>query len=330
MNQQNSVLVVGGAGYIGSVNVAALIEKGKNVVVLDNFEKGHRDAVHPDATIEAADLRNAEKVMEVFKRHSIDSVMHFGAYSLVNESIHDPDGYFTNNFGGGHILLNAMRIHKIPRIVFSSTAAVYGNSDTIPIDEDSRKEPINAYGRSKLAFEYLLQSYEEAYGIHFAILRYFNAAGATGTLGEDHLPETHLIPIVLQVALGQREYISIYGTDYDTPDGSCIRDFIHVSDLADAHLLALEYIKNESIVCNLGNGHGNTVREVIETARKVTGHAIPCKEEPRRPGDPARLTASAKRAQSKLGWIPKHPKVKDIIESAWKWHQAHPNGYANL
>jgi UDP-glucose 4-epimerase len=220
-----------------------------------------------------------------------------------------------------------MRDHNIPRIVFSSTAAVYGNPESIPITEESRKDPINPYGRSKLAFEYLLKSYEEAYGIRFAVLRYFNAAGAYKEYGEDHSPETHLIPLTLQVALGKREHISIFGTDYDTPDGTCLRDYIHVKDLADAHLLALEAIENQSVICNLGNGQGFSVRDVIETCRSVSGHSILAREEARREGDPARLTASAQSAKTKLGWNPQITDLQSIVETAWEWHSNHPNGY---
>ena len=330
MNQKETVLLIGGAGYIGSVNTAALIERGAHVIVADNFEKGHRAAVHPSAVIEECDIRDAEAIENVFQRHTIDAVMHFGAYSLVGESMQDPDKYFENNLEGGRNLLNAMRKWDVNRIVFSSTAAVYGNPEEVPIQEDTRTEPVNPYGRSKLAFEYLLKSFEEAYGIHYAALRYFNAAGATEMNGEDHHPETHLIPIILQAALGKRDSIAIFGTDYDTPDGSCVRDYIHVSDLAEAHLLALDYIRNESLTCNLGNGQGYSVREVIETARQVTGHPIPTEECPRRSGDPARLTASAERARSRLGWIPKEPELRSIIQSAWQWARANPNGYPKL
>ncbi len=324
---QETVLVVGGAGYIGSVNTAALIDRGTNVVVLDNFEKGHRAAIHSVSTVEECDVRNREALEGVFQCYSIDAVMHFCAYSLVSESMTEPDKYFANNLEGGKNLLDAMRRHGVNRIVFSSTAAVYGNPERVPIQEDDRTEPINPYGRSKLAFEYLLKSYEEAYGIRYAVLRYFNAAGATDTLGEDHSPETHLIPLVLQVALGKREFISIFGTDYDTRDGTCIRDYIHVSDLAEAHLLALDTIKTKSLTCNLGNGRGYSVREVVETARDVTNHPIPAREEARRTGDPARLTASADRARQLLGWEPKRPELRTIVESAWKWHRANPDGY---
>jgi UDP-glucose 4-epimerase len=327
MSSSDTILVIGGAGYIGSVTASILVDAGYSIIVFDNFEKGHRQAVHPSATLIDADLRDKEAVDSVFQNHSIQAVMHFGAYSLVGESMKEPEKYFTNNVLGGKNILDSMRDHNVDRIVFSSTAATYGNPETVPIKEDSRTEPINPYGRSKLAFEYMLKSYEEAYGIKFAVLRYFNAAGALETYGEDHTPETHLIPLTLQVPLGQREHISIFGTDYDTPDGTCIRDYIHVVDLADAHRLALEYIHKESVTCNLGNGLGFSVREVIDTCREISGDAIPAVESERREGDPDRLTASAERAQTILGWKPKYPELKPIVESAWKWHQKHPNGY---
>ncbi len=326
MNSGQTIFLTGGAGYIGSVTTDLLVEKGYNVIVFDNLEKGHREAVSPSVCFIEGDLRDDELVKSVFCKHKIDAVMHFGAYSLVAESMSNPDKYFSNNVQGGHVLLNAMRDHGVKRIVFSSTAAVYGNPEKTPIEEDICKEPINPYGRSKLAFEYMLKSFEEAYGIQHASLRYFNAAGATRYKGEDHHPETHLIPLILHVALGKRDKIMIFGTDYKTSDGTCVRDYIHVSDLANAHVLALEQIKKESIVCNLGNGLGFTVRQVVETSRAVTGHPIPASEKPRRPGDPAVLTASSERARRILGWEPKYD-LKQIIEDAWKWHSEHPNGY---
>ncbi|MDP8245374.1 MAG: UDP-glucose 4-epimerase GalE [Candidatus Hinthialibacter antarcticus] len=327
MSNTETILVVGGAGYIGSVASALLAEHGHRVIVFDNLEKGHRQAVHESAGLVVADLRDKDAVKAVFDDNAIDAVMHFGAYSLVGESMTQPDKYFHNNTEGGRVLIDQMRDHDVKRIVFSSTAAVYGNPEDEPIQEDSRTIPINPYGRSKLAFEYILKSYEEAYGIHYAVLRYFNAAGATQTIGEDHDPETHIIPLTLQVALGQREHISIFGADYDTPDGTCVRDYIHVSDLAEAHRLALEFIRNESITCNLGNGQGFSVREVIEACRVVSEHPIPAIEAPRRPGDPDRLTASAQRAKERLGWTPQITDLRDIVASAWNWHKKNPNGY---
>jgi UDP-glucose 4-epimerase len=327
MGTAEVVLVIGGAGYIGSVTAEYLLENGYQVVIFDNFEKGHRQAVLEPAALVMGDVRNPADVAKAFQEHEIQAVMHFGAYSLVAESVQQPGKYFENNVEGGHNLLKAMHEHGVNRIVFSSTAAVYGNPEEVPILEESRKNPINAYGRSKLAFEYLLHSYQEAYGINYAVLRYFNAAGATEKLGEDHTPETHLIPLTLQVALGQRDSISIYGTDYDTPDGTCVRDYIHVRDLAAAHQQALETIRDQSLTCNLGNGQGYSVREVIEACRAVTGHSIPAQEAPRRPGDPAVLTASSARAQQQLGWKPEVPDLHEIVSSAWRWHQRHPNGY---
>ena len=307
--------------------MAALIEQGKRVIVLDNLENGHREAVHTDAVIEECDIRDNESVKRVFSRHKFDCVLHFGAYAYVGESMSKADEYFVNNVIGGHHLLNAMRNHNVNRIVFSSTCATYGSVTKVPITEDFPTDPINPYGRTKLAFEFLLRSYEESYGIRHAILRYFNAAGAIKELGEDHPTETHLIPLIMQVALGQRENISIFGTDYDTPDGTCIRDYIHVSDLASAHLNALDYIKEKSITCNLGTGSGSSVLEVIEAAREITGHPIPVIEAPKRSGDPARLTASAQYAKQELGWTAQYTDIKDIIRTAWEWHQNHPNGY---
>lgn len=324
-----TIAVIGGAGYIGSVNVDALIEAGKQVVVIDNLEYGHRDAVHPEAGFEECDIRNASAVERVFDRHSIDAVMHFGAYAYVGESMTKADEYFQNNVWGGHHLLNSMRKRGIERIVFSSTCAVYGDVKTVPIDESLPLNPINPYGRTKLAFELLLKSYEDAYGIRHAILRYFNAAGATERLGEDHRPETHLIPLIMDAATGKRENITIFGTDYDTPDGTCVRDYIHVSDLAEAHVKALEATRDRSLICNLGSEHGHSVREVIESVKRVTGLDVNVVEEARRPGDPPRLTASAARAKSLLGWTPRYTAIDEIVETAWHWRQAHPEGYSN-
>jgi len=327
MNHPETILVTGGGGYIGSVNAAALLQQGRRVIVVDNFERGHREAVPPGAVIETCDLRDEAALNRVFEAHRVDAVMHFGAYAYVGESMTRAEEYFHNNFIGGYHLLNVMRRHGVQRIVFSSTCATYGEVDNVPIDETQPTNPINPYGRSKLAFELLIRSYEEAYGIRHAILRYFNAAGAALEQGEDHDPETHLIPLVLFTALGKREAVSIFGTDYDTPDGTCIRDYIHVSDLADAHLRALEYIKQESITCNLGTEQGYSVLEVIQAARAVTGHPIPVREAPRRPGDPPRLIASARKAQRLLDWKPRYVDIQEIIHTAWQWFLAHPDGY---
>jgi UDP-glucose 4-epimerase len=327
VSNPETVLVVGGAGYIGSANVEALIESHRRVVVVDNFEYGHREAVHPGAEIEECDIRNLDDIKRVFDKHAIDAVMHFGAYAYVGESMTKADEYFRNNFIGGYNLLNVMREHHVKRIVFSSTCATYGDVTQVPITETHPQNPINPYGASKLAFEQLLKSYEISYGIRHAILRYFNASGATLERGEDHTPETHLIPLILQVALGQRRHISIFGVDYDTPDGTCIRDYIHVSDLANAHVLALEYIQNESVICNLGSEHGYSVREVIDSAQRITGRPIPVVEADRRPGDPPRLVASSAKAKNLLHWAPQFTEIDRIVETAWNWHQAHPQGY---
>ncbi|MFB3789264.1 MAG: UDP-glucose 4-epimerase GalE [bacterium] len=328
MNNPETILVTGGGGYIGSVNVAALLDQGKRVIVVDNFERGHRRAVPPGAVIETCDLRDALAIDRVLGAYPVDAVMHFGAYAYVGESMTHAAEYFHNNFIGGYHLLNAMRRHGVHRIVFSSTCATYGEVSKVPIDETQPTNPINPYGRSKLAFELLLRSYEEAYGIRHAILRYFNAAGAAPDRGEDHDPETHLIPLVLFTALGKRPAISIFGTDYDTPDGTCIRDYIHVSDLADAHVRALEYINRESLTCNLGTEQGYSVLEVIRAARAVTGHPIPVQEAPRRPGDPPRLIASAQKAHRLLNWKPRYIDIQEIIQTAWQWLVDHPHGYA--
>jgi len=321
VNKQETILVIGGAGYIGSVNVEALVKKNYRVVVIDNLERGHKAAVHPNATTIECDIRNEIAVRRIFESQPIDAVMHFGAYAYVGESMTQADEYFRNNFIGGYNLLNAMRDYRVERIVFSSTCATYGEVSQVPITESHPQRPINPYGCSKLAFELLLRSYEISYGIRYAALRYFNAAGATEERGEDHDPETHLIPLILQVALGQRENVSIFGVDYDTPDGTCIRDYIHVSDLAEAHIAALDYIRQESLVCNLGSEHGYSVREVIDAARKITHHPIPVVESPRRPGDPPRLVASASRARELLQWIPQFTDIEKTIDTAWRWHQ---------
>lgn len=327
MSNPETVLVVGGAGYIGSVNVEALVKSNRRVVVVDNFEYGHREAVHPEAAIEECDIRNRDAIKQVFERHAIDAVMHFGAYAYVGESMTKADEYFFNNFIGGYNLLNVMRERGVKRIVFSSTCATYGDVTQVPITESNPQIPINPYGCSKLAFELLLKSYDISYGIRHAILRYFNASGATEERGEDHNPETHLIPLILQVALGQRKNISIFGVDYDTPDGTCIRDYIHVSDLADAHIRALEYTQNGSIFCNLGSEYGYSVREVIDSAERITGRPIPVVEADRRPGDPPRLVASSAKAKNLLNWKPQFTDIDRIMETAWRWHKAHPKGY---
>lgn len=325
-----AILVCGGAGYIGSHMVAELLEKGKEVVILDNFEKGHRDALLGGKLYEG-DLRDRTFLDKIFTENHIEAVIDFAAYSLVGESMTEPLKYFNNNVYGTINLLEAMRDHKVKYIVFSSTAATYGEPDNIPILETDKNLPTNAYGESKLLVEKILKWCDECYGIKFTALRYFNAAGAhiNGKIGEDHAPETHLIPLILQVALGKRDKIMMFGDDYNTKDGTCVRDYIHVSDLASAHSLALERLikGGESRIYNLGNGTGFTVKEVVDVARKVTEHPIPAEVAPRRAGDPAVLIASSDKAISELNWKPKFNSLETIIETAWNWHKNHPNGY---
>jgi UDP-glucose 4-epimerase len=324
------ILVCGGAGYIGSHAVYRLIEKGEKVIVVDNLQTGHREAVHPEAIFYEGDIRDRAFLREVFQKHDIDTVIHFAANSLVGESMQEPLKYYDNNVYGTQVLLEVMNEFGVKQIVFSSTAAVYGEPKQIPIVETDPTMPTNTYGETKLAMEKMMKWVDRAYGIRYISLRYFNVAGAYGTIiGEDHNPETHLIPLILKVPLGQREEIHIFGDDYDTPDGTCIRDYIHVLDLVDAHILAVEKLRSgaESTVYNLGNGNGFTVKEVIEAARKVTGHPIPARVMARRPGDPAKLVASSEKAKRELGWKPKYTSIIDIVASAWEWHQAKPNGY---
>lgn len=325
-----SILVCGGAGYIGSHMVAELLEDGQDVVILDNLEKGHKDALL-GGKLYIGDLRDKEILNKIFTENNIEAVIDFAAYSLVGESMTEPLKYFNNNVYGTISLLEAMKEHNVKYIVFSSTAATYGEPECVPILEDSKTIPTNAYGESKLLVEKILNWCDKAYGIKYTTLRYFNAAGAhiNGKIGEDHSPETHLIPLILNVALGKRDEILIFGDDYDTKDGSCIRDYIHVSDLASAHSLALKRLMNggESRIYNLGNGTGFSVKEMIDIARKVTGHEIPAKVAPRRAGDPAILIASSEKAMKELNWKPKFNSVETIIETAWNWHKNHPNGY---
>jgi UDP-glucose 4-epimerase len=322
------ILVVGGAGYVGSVTVDQLIDGGHDVTVLDNLVAGHRGALNPAAEFVQADVRDEEALNRLFAAHSFHAVINFGGYIIAPESVRQPGRYFANNIGGAIALLNAMVTYGVTRHVFSSSAAVYGEPEMIPIPEEHPMAPINPYGETKAAVERMLPWYEKQFGLRSVSLRYFNAAGATERLGEDHRPETHLIPNVLQVALGQRPAISLYGDDYSTRDGTCVRDYIHVSDLAAAHLLALDKTDTESAAYNLGSGLGFTNREVIEAARAVTGEPIPVHEEPRRPGDPAELVASQDKIRAELGWSPAHPDIEDIIETAWRWHREHPQGYA--
>ena len=326
-----AVLVCGGAGYIGSHVVKALLDQGEKVVVIDNLITGHVDAVDERAELLLGDLRDEEFLNHAFEKHSIDGVIDFAAFSLVGESVEEPLKYFENNFYGTLCLLKAMKKYKVNHIVFSSTAATYGEPENIPILETDTTFPTNPYGESKLCVEKMLKWCDKAYGIKYTALRYFNVAGAhaSGEIGEAHTTETHLIPIVLQVALGQRAKIGIYGDDYPTQDGTCIRDYIHVMDLADAHILALNRLRKggDSTVFNLGNGEGFSVKEVIEVCRKVTGHTIPAETSPRRAGDPAKLVASSEKAVHELKWTPKYNSLEKIIETAWNWHKSHPNGY---
>ncbi|MBC2856405.1 MAG: UDP-glucose 4-epimerase GalE [Cetobacterium sp.] len=326
-----AILVCGGAGYIGSHAVRALLDSKKDVIVLDNLQTGHVDSVPENVKLVLGDLRDTEFLNKVFKENKIDGVIHFAADSLVGESVVNPSKYFENNVMGSLNLLNAMKKYGVNKIVFSSTAATYGEPENVPILETDKTEPTNPYGESKLMVEKMLKWFDQAYGIKYTALRYFNVAGAisTGEIGEDHQPETHLIPIILQVALGKRDKIAIYGDDYPTPDGTCIRDYIHVMDLADAHLLALDRLGRgeESRVYNLGNGEGFSVKEVIDVTRKVTKHPIPAEVSPRRAGDPARLIASSEKAIKELGWKPKYNSLQSIIETAWNWHKTNPEGY---
>lgn len=326
-----SVLVLGGAGYIGSHAVYQLIDQNYEVVVIDNLQTGHKDAVHPQAKFYEGDIRDKEFLRTVFAAEKIDGVLHFAANSLVGESMEKPLMYFDNNVYGTQVLLEVMNEYGINNIVFSSTAATYGEQKVMPITEDMPTLPTNAYGETKLTMEKIMKWCEIAHDLKYVSLRYFNVAGArsTGEIGEDHTPETHLIPLILQVPLGQREFISIFGDDYDTEDGTCIRDYIHVEDLIDAHILALSFLKNggESNIFNLGSGSGYSVKDMIEAAREVTGHEIPAKVVPRRSGDPSKLIASSAKAKQVLGWEPKKASIRKIIEDAWNWHQAHPQGY---
>ena len=325
-----TILVAGGAGYIGSHMVALLAEKGIDTVVVDNLCTGHEQAVKVARKTYIGDLRDTAFLNQVFSENEIDGVINFAAFSLVGESVSDPLKYYGNNVAGSHAMLTAMRDHGVKRIVFSSSAATYGEPEKQPIEETDRTDPTNPYGATKLAIEGMLKWCDKAYGIRYAALRYFNAAGANAdaSIGEDHSPESHLIPLVMKTALGQRSHIGIFGDDYPTADGTCVRDYIHVRDLAEAHLLALEYLEknDESGIFNLGSGDGYSVKEIIETARRITGKEIPAKIEPRRAGDPSVLIASNKKAAAVLGWTPKRG-LDEIIADAWAWHSSHPGGY---
>jgi UDP-glucose-4-epimerase GalE len=335
VHQQESnamrVLVTGGAGYVGSHAAKLLAESGHHVVIIDNLANGHRAAVG-ELPLVVADLLEQDRLARVIKDEGIDAVMHFAALAYVGVSVTQPASYYQNNIVGTLALLDAMRETGVERIVFSSTCATYGIPLHVPIAEDHPQQPISPYGFTKLAIERALADYSRAYGLGYAALRYFNASGAAadGTIGEDHDPETHLIPLVLQVALGQREYVEVFGTDYPTPDGTCIRDYIHVDDLAIAHLVALEKLKRGTeLKLNLGTGQGVSVQEVIDICRQVTGHAIPARASDRRAGDPPALIADPSAAKEALGWEAKHKAVRTIIESAWRWHRAHPHGYGS-
>ncbi|MCR4955060.1 MAG: UDP-glucose 4-epimerase GalE [Lachnospiraceae bacterium] len=326
-----SILVLGGAGYIGSHTVYELIDNGKDVVVVDNLQTGHKEAIHPKARFYQGDIRDRKFMDSVFEKEDIGGVIHFAACSQVGESMQDPLKYYNNNLYGTEVVLESMVAHGIDKIVFSSTAATYGEPENIPIVETDATVPTNCYGETKLSMEKMMKWTGVAHPLRYVALRYFNACGChpNGLLGEGHDPETHLIPIILQVANGTRPSISIFGNDYDTKDGTCVRDYIHVCDLATAHILALEYLMEgkESNVFNLGNGVGFTVSEVIECTRKVTGHPIPAVIAPRRAGDPSTLIASSQKAKEVLHWNPKYDSLETIIETAWNWHKQHINGY---
>lgn len=324
-----NVLITGAAGYIGSIVTEEMIKEENHVVALDNLKQGHREAIAPEAVFIQADLGNSEDLDYIFRCYQIEAVMHLAAETTVEFSITDPRKYFQNNVICGINLLDTMLKHGVDKLVFSSTAAVYGASEEVPINEGAPKNPVNSYGESKLMFERVLHWYGHAYGLKFISLRYFNAAGASERFGEDHNPETHLIPNVLKVALGRAAHIPIFGIDYPTKDGSCIRDYIHVLDIAKAHILGLKHLERNrgNKAYNLGNNRGYSVIDVIETARKVTGAQIPTTIHPRRAGDPPVLVASSKLAKSELGWQPEYPDVETIIDSAWQWQKRHPYGY---
>lgn len=323
-----NILVTGGAGYIGSVTVESLIARGHQVVVLDNLSTGHREAVHPDAAFVHGDVSDADMVAYALVDHEVEAVLHFAAHSLVGESMKEPLKYFANNTAGTLSLLEAMLGHGVQKFVLSSTAALFGTPEKQPITEEARLQPASVYGESKYLIERMLYWLQQTQGLGYVALRYFNAAGASETFGEDHRPESHLIPLVLQVAQGKRDKIGIFGNDYDTPDGTCIRDYIHVQDLAKAHILAVEALKpNEGRAYNLGNGQGFSVQEVILACRKVTGQAINTEVLLRRAGDPATLIADSSLITRELAWQPHIPKLTDIVRSAWLWQQAHPEGY---
>ena len=326
-----AILVCGGAGYIGSHAVHALVEKGEEVVIVDNLQTGHRGALNPAAKFYEGDIRDASVLDRIFTENKIEAVIHFAANSLVGESMEKPLLYFNNNVYGMQVLLEAMGGHGVDKIVFSSTAATYGEPKRVPIHEDDETCPTNTYGETKLTMEKMMKWVSRANGVRYVSLRYFNAAGALpdGSIGEDHKTETHLIPLILQVPTGRRDHITVFGDDYPTPDGTCLRDYIHVVDLADAHVLALEYLRKggASDIFNLGNGQGFSVKEMIAAAEKATGRSIKVEIGARRAGDPAQLIASSEKARSVLGWKPQFTNVEQVIGTAWKWHESHPHGY---
>jgi UDP-glucose 4-epimerase len=325
-----AVLVTGGAGYIGSVTVELLTAQQQTVVVLDNLSRGHRNAIQRDIPFYEGDVGDADVIRRITEEHEIESCIHFAAFAYVGESVEQPAMYFQNNVSQGINLLNALITARVKRLVFSSTCATYGEPKEIPISESHPQQPTNPYGWSKFMMERVMENYDHAYGLRSVALRYFNAAGATSEHGEDHHPETHIIPNVIRVALGQLPYVSVFGSDYDTADGTAVRDYIHVSDLAAAHIAALEYLRegNKSTAVNLGTGRGYSVMEVVECARQVTGRQIEIKQEPRRPGDPSRLVANHQKAREVLGWQPAFENLEKTIGSAWDWHLSHPTGYA--
>jgi len=326
-----AILVCGGAGYIGSHAVHALVEKGEQVVIVDNLQTGHRGALNPAAKFYEGDVRDAAVLDKIFTENKIEAVIHFAANSLVGESMEKPLLYFNNNVYGMQVLLEAMVRYGVDKIVFSSTAATYGEPKRVPIHEDDETCPTNTYGETKLTMEKMMKWVSRANGVRYVSLRYFNAAGALpdGSIGEDHKTETHLIPLILQVPTGRRDYITVFGDDYPTPDGTCLRDYIHVVDLADAHVLALEYLRKggASDIFNLGNGQGFSVKEMIAAAEKATGRSIKVEIGARRAGDPAQLIASSEKARTVLGWKPQFTDVEQVIGTAWKWHESHPHGY---
>ena len=322
-----NILVTGGAGYIGSVTAEALLNAGHSVTVYDSLVTGHRAAIPEGAVFIQADLSDSHALVETLTNKMFHAVMHFAAFIEAGESMKDPGRFYQNNFANSLTLMETAVRAGVKRFVLSSTAAVYQSSEE-PLTEESPLGPTNVYGHTKLMVEQVLERYRQIHGLHFAALRYFNACGALNGRGEAHRPESHLIPLVLGVPLGKRDSAQIYGTDYPTPDGTCVRDYVHIADLASAHLFALDGLQeHDCLIYNLGSGNGYSVREVIETARQVTGHQIPVNELPRRPGDSARLVASSDKIKRELGWKPKHDSLHEIISSAWDWHKSHPNGY---